>query len=51
VHRSAIANVEAIRSLEPVASGDQRVTLTDGTTLKVSRTHRADVLGVLGENK
>ena len=50
VHRSAIANVEAIRSLEPVASGDQRVTLSDGTVLKVSRTHRAGVLDALGKH-
>jgi two-component system LytT family response regulator len=53
VHRSAIANVGAIRSLEPVSSGDQRVTLSDGTTLKVSRTHRADVFEALelGQNR
>jgi two-component system LytT family response regulator len=44
VHRSAIANIGAVRSIEPLTSGDQRVTLSDGTTLKVSRTHRAEVL-------
>jgi two-component system, LytTR family, response regulator len=47
VHRSAIANVDAIRAIEPLTSGDQRVTLSDGTTLKISRTHRAEVLGAL----
>ena len=47
VHRSAIANVAAIRSLQPITSGDQRVTLADGTTLKVSRSHRAGVLDAL----
>jgi two-component system LytT family response regulator len=44
VHRSAIANLDAVRAIEPVTSGDQRLTLSDGTTLRVSRTHRADVL-------
>ena len=47
VHRSAIANVACIREIEPLASGDQRLTLTDGTVLKVSRTHRAQVLSLL----
>ena len=51
VHRSAIANVNAIRSLEPVASGDQRLTLSNGTTLKLSRTRRLDVLDVLGKRQ
>jgi two-component system LytT family response regulator len=51
VHRSAMANIDAIRSLEPVASGDQRVTLSSGTTLKVSRTHRAEVLEALAKRR
>jgi two-component system LytT family response regulator len=44
VHRSAIVNVGGIRTIEPLTSGDQRLTLSDGTILKVSRTHRADVV-------
>jgi two-component system LytT family response regulator len=44
VHRSAIANVACIREIEPVASGDQRLTLSDGTILKISRTYRAHVV-------
>ena len=51
VHRSAIANVAAIRSLEPVSSGDQRIRLADGTTLKVSRTHRGNLLEALGRRR
>jgi two-component system LytT family response regulator len=47
VHRSAIANVACIRQIEPLISGDQRLTLSDGTVLKVSRTHRARVLDAL----
>ena len=49
VHRSAIANVSCIRKIEPLASGDQRLTLSDGTVLKVSRTHRARVVKAVGE--
>jgi len=44
VHRSAIANVACIRELSPVASGDQRLLLSNGTELRASRTHRADLL-------
>lgn len=51
VHRSAIANVACIRELVPLMSGDQRLTLDDGTVLKVSRTHRADVAKALEERR
>lgn len=51
VHRSAIANVNAIRSLEPVTSGDQRLILSDGTVLRLSRTHRSEVLEALGNRR
>jgi two-component system LytT family response regulator len=44
VHRSAIANIACIREIEPLASGDQRLTLSDGTILKISRTYRAHVV-------
>jgi len=41
VHRSAIVNTRWIKAMEPRASGDQRLLLADGTTLRVIRTHRA----------
>jgi two-component system LytT family response regulator len=41
VHRSAIVNTRWIKAMEPLDSGDQRLLLLDGTTLRVSRTHRA----------
>jgi two-component system, LytTR family, response regulator len=44
VHRSAIVNTRRITAIEPVASGDQRLTLGDGTVLRVSRTHRAALM-------
>ena len=48
VHRSAIVNTRFIKAIEPVASGDQRLVLTDGTVLRVSRTHRAALMRRLG---
>jgi two-component system, LytTR family, response regulator len=44
LHRSAIASVASIREIEPITSGDQRLTLCDGTVLKVSRKYRAAVI-------
>ena len=40
VHRSAIVNLAFVREVEPLASGDQRLVLNDGTELRVSRTYR-----------
>jgi two-component system LytT family response regulator len=47
IHRSAIVNTRWITSMEPLASGDQRLLLADGTTLRVSRTHRAALVKLL----
>ncbi len=44
VHRSAIVNVGCVRELSPLASGDQRLVLSNGIELRASRTHRADLL-------
>jgi two-component system LytT family response regulator len=44
VHRSAIVNTRWIKAIEPLVSGDQRLVLTDGTMLRVSRTHRAALM-------
>jgi two-component system LytT family response regulator len=44
IHRSAIVNIAWITAVEPLASGDQRLVLTDGTVLRVSRTHRAALM-------
>jgi two-component system LytT family response regulator len=41
VHRHAIVNLSRVRAVEPLASGDQRLLLSDGTELRVSRTYRA----------
>jgi two-component system LytT family response regulator len=47
VHRSAIVNTRWITAMEPLVSGDQRLLLADGTTLRVSRTHRAALVRLL----
>jgi two-component system, LytTR family, response regulator len=47
VHRSAIVNLDCVRQIEPLTSGDQKVTLSDGTGVKVSRTYRASVLAAI----
>lgn len=47
VHRSAIVNLACVREVEPLASGDQRLVLSDGTELRVSRTYRAVLDGRL----
>ena len=47
VHRSAIVNTRSIKSMEPLASGDQRLLLEDGTVVRVSRTHRGALLKLL----
>ena len=44
IHRSAIVNTMWIKAIEPLASGDQKLVLTDGTVLRVSRTYRAALM-------
>jgi two-component system LytT family response regulator len=41
VHRSAIVNLAAITSLEPLTHGEARITLAGGAAVKVSRSYRA----------
>lgn len=50
IHRSAIVNTAWIKAIEPLASGDQRLVLTDGTVLRVSRTHRAALMRRIGRS-
>jgi two-component system LytT family response regulator len=50
IHRSTIVQVERILRLDPVTNRDAILTLLDGTTLRVSRTHRAHLEEVLGRS-
>jgi two-component system LytT family response regulator len=43
IHRSAIVNVERIKELQPWFRGDYRVILRDGTTLTLTKRHRANL--------
>lgn len=51
VHRSAIVNVRSVRQVEPLASGDQRLLLANGTELRVSRTYRGELDARLGRRE
>jgi two-component system LytT family response regulator len=44
IHRSTIVNVERIREIQPWVGGDYVAILKDGRKLRVSRTHREDLL-------
>jgi two-component system LytT family response regulator len=49
IHRSAIVNLDRIRQLQPLPSGEYRVTLEDGTELTLSRSYRERVSQLLAE--
>lgn len=42
-HRSAIVNLARIREVRPLTSGDAEAILADGTTVRVSRSHRRNL--------
>ncbi|MFT4257755.1 MAG: LytTR family DNA-binding domain-containing protein [Pseudoxanthomonas sp.] len=48
IHRSYIANLDQVASIEPLETGDSRVHMKDGTALPCSRTFRGDLRGRLG---
>jgi two-component system, LytTR family, response regulator len=45
IHRSTIVNTSRIKEIKPDAHGDYDIVLTDGRTLKMSRSFRERVLG------
>ena len=47
VHRSAIVNISRVRELRPIGDRSYRLTLDDGTVLKMSRTYRKARLAIL----
>lgn len=47
VHKSTIVNVDFVRRLESIHSGDCRLELTDGTILRVSRHYREQLCAAL----
>src|SRR5882762_7520630 len=49
VHRSAIVNVERIKELQPLFSGEHSILLEDGTKLTVSRNYKDQLFELLGK--
>jgi two-component system LytT family response regulator len=45
IHRSTIVNAARIKEIKPDAHGDYDIVLSDGRTLKMSRSYRERVLG------
>jgi two-component system LytT family response regulator len=48
VHRSAIANLDAVRSVEVGGNGDYVLRMRDGSRIRISRSYRDAVLAALG---
>jgi two-component system LytT family response regulator len=48
IHRSAIVNIERIKELQPMFTGDHTVVLENGTKLTLSRSYKNRVFEVLG---
>jgi two-component system LytT family response regulator len=49
IHRSRIVNLDRVRELRPASHGEFEAVLQDGTRLKVSRTHRAELARRTGD--
>jgi two-component system, LytTR family, response regulator len=49
VHRSAIVNVERIKELQPLFSGEHSILLQDGTKLTLSRNYKDKLFELLGK--
>lgn len=49
IHRSAIVNVERIKELQPLFSGEHSIHLENGTKLTLSRNYKDKLFGLLGK--
>jgi two-component system, LytTR family, response regulator len=49
IHRSAIVNVERIKELQPLFSGEYSILLEDGTKLTLSRNYKDKLFELLGK--
>ena len=49
IHRSAIVNVERIKELQPLFSGEHSILLDDGTKLTLSRNYKDKLFDLLGK--
>lgn len=51
IHRSTIVNIDRIRELHPMFSGDYSVLLRDGTELALSRNYRESLVELIGDER
>jgi len=51
IHRSTIVNIDRIRELHPMFSGDYSVLLRDGTELALTRNYRERLVELIGEDR
>ncbi len=51
IHRSTIVNIDSIRELHPMFSGDYSVLLKDGTELALSRNYRERLIELVGPER
>ena len=49
IHRSAIVNVERIKELQPLFSGEHSVLMENGTKLTLSRNYKEKLFEILGK--
>jgi two-component system LytT family response regulator len=49
IHRSAIVNIERIKELQPLFSGEHSVLLENGTKLTLSRNYKDKLFELLGK--
>ena len=49
IHRSAIVNVERIKELQPLFSGEHSIHLENGTKLTLSRNYKDKLFALLGK--
>ena len=49
IHRSAIVNVERIKELQPLFSGEHSVLMENGTKLTLSRNYKDKLFEILGK--
>jgi len=48
IHRSAIVNIERIKELQPMFTGEHTIVLEDGTKLTLSRSYKTKLFELLG---
>jgi len=50
VHRSTIVNLDYVKEMKPLPSGEYDISMRDGTPLRLSRGYRARLLELLRDS-